>query len=250
MPKKNIPFLGANITRSVGRAISDFSMVRDSDKIMVGLSGGKDSGLLLYALHRLQRRSPVRFGLAALTVDPADKGTDVSHLAAFAASLGVEYRCVRYPLFSVLKSGVSKSACSLCANIRRGILASVAGELNCNVLALGHHCDDVIETVWLNLMYTGRFSCFQPHMTMSRSNVRVIRPMVYVREAEIAREASRLGLPLLDFGCPYSAGSKRALIKEKVRELSQIAPDMVSNIVHALKHHRKSDVWFSEEELR
>lgn len=250
MSKKNTPMLDKNIARSVGRAISDFSMIRDSDRILVGLSGGKDSGLLLYALRRLQLRSPVRFDLVAFTVDPTDEGIDLSPLAAFAADLGVEHRVVRYPLFSVLKSGVSESACSLCANIRRGILASGAGELKCNVLALGHHCDDAVETVLLNLMYAGRFRCFHPHMTMSRSNVRVIRPMVYVREAEIAREANRRNLPLLDFNCPHSADSRRALIKEKVKELSQIAPDMVSNIVHALKHHRESDVWFSEEVLR
>ena len=250
MSKKNTPLLDKNIARAIGRAISDFSMIHDSDRILVGLSGGKDSGLLLYALRRLQLRSPVRFDLVALTVDPTDEGVDMAALATFAASLEVEHHCVRYPLFSVLKSGVSESACSLCANIRRGILASSAGDLNCNVLALGHHCDDAIETVWLNLMYAGRFRCFHPHMTMSRSNVRVIRPMVYVREAQIVREANRRDLPLLDFSCPHSADSRRALIKEKVKELSQIAPDMVNNIVHALKHCRESDVWSSEEMLQ
>lgn len=250
MPEKKSCILDKNIARAVGRAVFDFSMIHESDKILVGLSGGKDSGLLLYALRRLQLRSPVRFGLSALTVDPTDEGLDLSALTAFSESLGVEHRCVRYPLFSVLKSGVSESACSLCANIRRGILASGAGEMGCNVLALGHHCDDVIETVWLNLLFSGRFRCFHPHMTMSRSGVRVIRPMIYVREAEIIRETKRRNLPLIDFGCIYSEGSRRAQIKEKVKDFSQIAPDMVGNMIHALKNCRESDVWFSEEVLR
>ncbi len=224
-------------------------MIRERDKILVGLSGGKDSALLLYALRRLQFRSPVRFDLAALTVDPTDEGVDFSALAAFVSELGVEHHRIRYPLFSVLKSGVSDSACSLCANIRRGILASNARELGCNVLALGHHCDDAVETVWLNLFYAGRFRCFHPNMTMSRTGIRVIRPMVYVREAEIVKETSRRAMPILDFGCPYAAGSRRALIKEKIREFSLIAPDMVSNVVHALKHCQRSDAWSSEEVL-
>lgn len=249
MSKEKTPTLDKNIARAIGRAISDFSMIRESDKILVGLSGGKDSALLLYALRRLQHRSPVRFDLLALTVDPTDGGVDLSALTAFASELGIEHRCIRYPLFSVLESGVSESACSLCANVRRGILASNARELECNVLALGHHCDDAVETVWLNLLYAGRFRCFHPNMTMSRTGVRVIRPMVYVREAEIAKEVKKRALPLVDFGCPYSADSKRTLIKEKMRELSLIAPDMASNVVHALKHCRESDTWLSEEVL-
>lgn len=242
--------LDKNIARAIGKAIFDFSMIQESDKILVGLSGGKDSGLLLYALRRLQLRSPVRFGLSALTVDPTDEGLDLSVLTAFAKSLGVEHRCVRYPLFSILKSGVSESACSLCANIRRGILASSAKEMDCNVLALGHHCDDAVETVWLNLLFAGRFRCFHPHMTMSRSGVRVIRPMIYVRETEIMREAKRRDLPLVDFSCLYSADSRRAVVKEKIKDFSQIAPDMVGNVIHALKNCRESDVWFPEEVLR
>jgi len=247
LPKKPSSDLGKKITRAIGRAISDFSMIRESDKILVGLSGGKDSAVLLCALRRLQLRSPVHFSLAAITVDPTDGGADLGALTLFTEELGIEHRRVRFPIFSVIKNGVSESACSLCANMRRGILATTANEMGCNVLALGHHCDDAVETVWLNLLYTGRFRCFRPHMTMSRTGVRVIRPLIYARETEIINEARRGDLPLVDFGCPYSADSRRALIKEKIKEISKIAPDMAGNTIHALKNCRESDVWFTEE---
>lgn len=236
--------LSKKIAQKIGRAIADFAMIREGDRILVGTSGGKDSNLLLRALHRLKGISPVRFELAAAVIDPTETW-DLSSLSAYARAMSIELEIVRHPTFAILKASPAASACSLCANLRRGILASAAQRLGCNVLALGHHRDDVVETVFMNLIYSGRFACFHPHMYMSRSGLRVIRPLVYVPEREIATEASRLELPLIDFECDYARSSSRAEIKEGLKNLSLAlgAKNFSSNIIHALRQSREEGAW-------
>ena len=243
MLEKQDFYLNKNVSRNIGKAISDFSMIHKNDRIMVGLSGGKDSNLLLYALCRLKSRSPVPFEIMALTVDPTDGKTDLDGLKDFTSSLNVSLDVTRYPIFDILDNSPEKSSCSLCANIRRGILASRSKELGCNVLALGHHRDDVIETVLLNLFYSGGFRCFHPNIHMSRSGIRVIRPLVYVSEWEIYKESQRIGFPIVDFNCKHSSSSRRMLIKSQIEDLLKIAPDLPGNIIHALKHHKQENTW-------
>jgi tRNA(Ile)-lysidine synthase TilS/MesJ len=226
----------------IGRAVADFSMIRDGDRIAVGLSGGKDSAFLLRSLCHLRKRSPVDFTVEAVTVDPTE-GRDVSALSAFAESCGVPHRVIRYPIFRILEKSASDAPCSLCANLRRGILASNAADCGCTSLALGHHRDDAVETVFLNLMYEGRFRCFHPHILMSRSGVRVIRPLVYVPEAAITEQAEKLNLPLVNFCCGYEASSMRAYVKISLRMMSRKAPLLPNNILHALKNMKHGDGW-------
>ncbi|MDL2264040.1 tRNA 2-thiocytidine(32) synthetase TtcA [Synergistaceae bacterium OttesenSCG-928-I11] len=231
------------IARGVGCAISDFSMIRESDRILVGLSGGKDSNMLAYTLARLRQHTPVRFELAAVAVDPTDGCVDFTGVARFASSLDIPFEIVRHPIFDILKRAGNTSACSLCANIRRGILANTATTKGCNVLALGHHLDDVVETVFLNLLYAGRFACFEPHMKMSRTGVRVIRPLIYVPEDAIVRNARRLGWETLDLDCEHARSSHRAAVKDAIQNLSGMAHDLRSNVLHALKHNRDRGAW-------
>ncbi|MDR2780372.1 MAG: tRNA 2-thiocytidine(32) synthetase TtcA [Synergistaceae bacterium] len=226
----------------IGQAIADFSMIRDGDKIAVGLSGGKDSAFLLRSLCCLRKRSPVSFTVEAITVDPTE-GRDVASLSAFAKFCGVAHRVIRHPIFQILEKSATDSPCSLCANLRRGILASNAAGDGCTSLALGHHRDDVVETVFLNLMYGGKFRCFHPNMLMTRSGVRVIRPLVYVPEAAITERAEKLNLPLVNFCCGYEASSMRAYVKASLRMLSRKAPNLPNNILHALKNMKYSDGW-------
>jgi tRNA(Ile)-lysidine synthase TilS/MesJ len=222
-------------------------MIHPGDEVLVGLSGGKDSGLLLYALRRLRSKSPIRFGVSALTIDPTGLDVDTSPLVDFARDLGVGIKVVRYPIFNILDRSAGKSPCSLCANIRRGILASSARELGCNVIALGHHRDDVAETVLMNVLYSGRFSCFSPNMLMSRSGVRVIRPLVYVPEMYIMKESRKLMLPIIDFKCRYAGGSKRALMKSMIAELASnagpTARDIQGSVMHALSNCSGASAW-------
>jgi tRNA(Ile)-lysidine synthase TilS/MesJ len=230
------------ISRKIGHAAADFSMIRSGDKIMVGLSGGKDSMLLLTSLYALMHKSPVSFALEAVTLDPTD-GTDLSGLAAFTESLGVRHSIVKYPVFKILNGAASSSTCSLCANIRRGILASAAKDAGCVSLALGHHRDDAVETVFLNLLFAGRFRCFRPNMLMSRTGIRVIRPLIYLPEEDIRTEAARLALPVVDFGCRHAPGSKRAFVKSVIASLAGEAENLSENVLHALKNFRHEDTW-------
>ena len=236
--------LSKKIAQKIGRAISDFAMIREGDRILVGTSGGKDSNLLLHALHRLRSISPIRFELAAAVIDPTE-AWELAPLSEYARVLSIDLEVIRHPTFAILDASPKTAACSLCANLRRGILASAAKRLGCNVLALGHHRDDAVETVFMNLIYTGRFACFHPHMYMSRSGLRVIRPMVYVPEREIASEASRLELPLIDFECGYAHSSSRARIKEGLKNLSLVAgaENFSSNVIHALRQSREDGAW-------
>lgn len=235
--------LSSKFRRSFGEAISDFQMIREGDRILVGLSGGKDSVLLLTALNLLRQKSPVAFELRATMIDCTDKNLDISPWARFSEVMEIPLDIVRYPVFNILTQRGEKSPCSLCANLRRGILASRAQELGCNCIALGHHRDDAVETLLLNLFYAGRLKTFHPHMYMSRSAMRVIRPMVYVDEARIVEEAKRLALPILDQQCPFAADTGRAKVKEALAELAGRFPDLKSNAMHALKHFKAEDIW-------
>jgi tRNA(Ile)-lysidine synthase TilS/MesJ len=229
------------IARQIGRAIADFGMIQSGDIVAVGLSGGKDSAFLLRSLCMLRDKSPVRFTVEAVTLDPAGGTRDTTPLREFSEALRASYSVVSYPIFEIIEK--ADAPCSLCANLRRGILASWAAERGCSSLALGHHRDDVVETVFLNLMYEGRFRSFQPNTLMSRSGVRVIRPLVYVAESDIRREASAMGLPIVNFCCGHEASSMRAYVKVMLRRLSKKAPVLPNNVLHALKSVRDGDVW-------
>ena len=238
--------LNKKIARDFGRAISKFSMIRDGDKILVGLSGGKDSSILLYSLCRLRHRCPVSFNIKAVTVVPDEGKTDLSLLYRFTESLDVHLEVISYPIFSILGNSPSSSPCSLCANIRRGILAGKAKELGFNVLALGHHRDDAVETVFLNLLFAGSFKCFHPNMLMGRSGIRVIRPLVFTGEEQIKKESMRLKLPNIDFNCNYKDTSQRGKIKTILREMSETAPDLHGNVIHALMNFKQENSWSCE----
>jgi tRNA(Ile)-lysidine synthase TilS/MesJ len=231
------------IARLIGRAVADYAMIHDGDKIAVGLSGGKDSAFLLSSLCALRKKSPVNFTLSAITVDPTDGTRDTAPLSEFAESFGVSHKIVRYPIFEILEKSGAPSPCSLCANLRRGILASNAAGDGCVSLALGHHRDDVVETVFLNLMYEGKFRCFRPNMLMSRSGVRVIRPLVYVPESAVSARAEKMRFPIVNFCCGYEASSMRAYVKATLRRLSRKAPNLPNNVLHALKTTKEADGW-------
>jgi tRNA(Ile)-lysidine synthase TilS/MesJ len=218
-------------------------MISDGDKIAVGLSGGKDSAFLLHSLCSLRKKSPKHFELLAITIDPTGNGRDVSTLRKFTESYGVSHKVVRYPIFDILEKSETPSPCSLCANLRRGILASNASEEGCVSLALGHHRDDVVETVFLNLMYEGKFRCFHPNILMSRSGVRVIRPLVYVPESAVKAQSEKMNFPLVNFCCGYESSSMRAFVKANLRRMSKKAPFLPNNVLHALETLKYADGW-------
>lgn len=239
MDHEKIFFNCGRLFRDVGRAVADHKMISDGDKVLIGLSGGKDSAALAIALARLRERSPVPFSLRAVFVDPTDGGdAPTGGMEDLCASLGVELDVIRHPIFKVIEQRGEKSPCSFCANMRRGILAGAAQRLGCTSLALGHHLDDAVETAMMSVIFSGKWSCFDPVMLMDRTGVRVIRPMVLTRESEAARVVRRVGYEALDLGCPHGSSSSRAYVKEMLARMSRDVPHAINNIFHAVR-----DMW-------
>jgi len=230
----NIHGIDRNSRRKIGSAIHDFSLIKEGDRLMVALSGGKDSVFLLAALKGLQSRSPVPFFLEACTVDPTEGRVDFSTLESFCSDLEIPYTVETVPIFHLVRAREERAPCSFCANMRRGVLSSVAAGRGCNSLCLGHHLDDVVETAMLNLFFSGRFDCFSPSMWQDRTGIRVIRPLVYMEEARIARETQRLGLPVVSIECPFSANSERAWVKSLVASMEGSVKGLRQNVLHAL----------------
>lgn len=235
--------LSKKISRFVGEAIRDYNMIRAGDGVMIGLSGGKDSLVLSLALALLRKRSPQKFRLEACLVDQSGGIMSAGALHSFMDELEIPLKVISHDTYRIIAERSERSPCSLCANLRRGILASAANESGCTVLALGHHKDDAAETVLLNLLYEGRFKCWHPNMYMSRSGVRVARPLAYVEERRLSLEAHRLALPVTSSCCPYGDKSKRKSAKELMKKLEAEAPEIKSNILHALKNMRTSEGW-------
>ena len=193
------------------RAVDDYEMIHEGDKIAVGISAGKDSLTLLYALAGLRRFYPKKFELVAITVDMGFEGMDFTPIRELCERLDVPYIVAKteisHIIFDVRKE---KNPCSLCAKMRRGALHNAAKEAGCNAVALGHHFDDVVETFMLNLFYEGRLGCFQPVTYLSRKDITVIRPMIYMPEKDIRYFANRVELPVIKSPCPADGNTKRA----------------------------------------
>jgi len=218
-------------------------MIRSNDNVMIGLSGGKDSLVLTLALAVLKKKSPIKFNLTACLIDHSDGALNTEKIKDFMNELEVPLHIILHPTFKIIKDREERSPCSLCANLRRGILASTANEIGSNVIALGHNKDDAVETILLNLFYTGQFKCFHPNLYMSRTDVRAIRPLIYVEENNISCEANRLNLPVTNITCGYSETSKRKSAKKILSLLEDFAPDIKSNVMHALKNVKNCDTW-------
>lgn len=243
MTEKKPPDLPFSIRKKMGLALAEFRMISPGDSIMIGLSGGKDSLMLAFALSGLRQRSPVQFSLSACTVDITGGAMDTESLRTFCESLGITYSVKKHPIVNIINTRNERSPCSLCANIRRGILNTAVNDAGCNVLALGHTLDDAVETALMNLFHAGRFKAFQPKFWQSRSDVTVIRPLILVEERRITKEVSRLGLPILPYACPFSLETERARAKKIIDQLAAGNPRIKYNILHALKCIDTGDRW-------
>ena len=204
------------------RAVDDYEMIKPNDRIAVGVSAGKDSLTLLCALSELRRFYPVPFELCAITIDMGFEGMDLSGVEALCKELNVEYHIIPTQIskiiFDVRKE---KNPCSLCAKMRRGALHSAAKELGCNKVALGHHFDDVVETFMLNLFFEGRLGCFQPVTYLSRMDITLIRPMIYMPEKDVRYFASKAELPVVSSPCPADKNTEREEMKRLLSNLER-----------------------------
>ena len=206
----------------VRRAADDYEMIKDGDKVAVGVSAGKDSLTLLCALAELRRFYPDKFELCAVTVDMGFDGADFSAIRKLCDELGVEYHIVPTQIskiiFDVRKE---ENPCSLCAKMRRGALYNYAREIGFTTVALGHHFDDVVETFMLNLFYEGRLGCFQPVTYLTNTGVTLIRPMIYMPEKDVRYFATKNELPVVKSPCPADGNTEREEMKKLLHSLEK-----------------------------
>ena len=221
------------------KAVEEFHMIEEGDRIAVALSGGKDSITLLMALKNLQRFYPKKFELIAITVNPGFEFFDTSILYDICKEIDVELVVaeshIKEIVFDIRKE---KNPCSLCANLRRGILNTTAIEHNCNKIALGHNEDDVLETFLMNVLYTGNISTFAPVSYMDRSKMTLIRPLIYVSEKQTNSFIKRKEITIMPKACPMDGFSKREEIKQLLYNLSKQIPHVRANMYGAIKRSK------------
>ena len=223
-------------TGTVRRAVDDYHMIEAGDAVAVGVSGGKDSLLLLLALDHLRSFYHLPFTLEAITIELGFEGMDFTPVAELCAKLDIPYTRIRTDIKEIVFDVRQEdNPCSLCAKMRRGALNDAIRARGISKLALGHHFDDAVETFLLSLLFEGRLSCFRPVTYLDRSGVTQIRPLVYAGEKKIASLAAQLQLPVVENPCPMDKTSKRHEIKELLASLSADYPDMKSKVFGAMQ---------------
>ena len=223
-------------TGTVRRAVDDYDMIREGDKVAVGVSGGKDSMLLLLALNHLKSFYPKPFQLEAVTIELGFEGMDFTPVAELCRQLDIPYTCLKTDIKEVVFDVRQESnPCSLCAKMRRGALNNLIRERGIDKLALGHHFDDAVETFMMSLLFEGRISCFRPVTYLDRTGVTQIRPLIYAGEQKIANLARELKIPVVENPCPQDKASKRYEIKKLLSAMSAEYPDMKSKIFGAMQ---------------
>ena len=223
-------------TGTVRKAVDDYNMIQEGDRIAVGVSGGKDSLVLLLSMNHLKKYYPKHFDVEAITVELGFEGMDFSPIKALCDKEDIEYTCLKTDIkeivFDVRKED---NPCSLCAKMRRGAINDAIRERGISKLALGHHFDDAVETYMMSLLFEGRISCFRPVTYLDRSGVTQIRPLIYAGEKKISNLARDLALPIVENPCPMDKTSKRYEIKNMLESMSKEYPDMKSKVFGAMQ---------------
>ena len=218
------------------KAIDDYNMIQDGDKIAIGLSGGKDSITMLMGFKNLQRFYPKKFDIIAITIDPGFDGFDIDFLKNLCNDLNIpliiENGHIKEIVFDIRKE---KNPCSLCANLRRGMLNSIAQREGCNKIAVGHNEDDVLETFLMNLFYAGSINTFAPISYMDRSEMTLIRPLIYAPEKYIKNFVKRNNIQTMPKACPMDGISKRENMKELIKTMQIDIPHVRANLYGAIK---------------
>lgn len=231
--------LQKRIYRNAGNAIVDFNMISEGDKVMVCLSGGADSYTLLNTLTYLQGVAPIKFEIVAVNLDQKQPGFPETVLPSYLGELGIDYKIVEQDTYRIVKDKIpeGKTTCGLCSRLRRGILYRTALELGCTKIALGHHADDIVETLFLNMFYGSRMKTMPPKLISDdRKNV-VIRPLAYCREKDIKRFAKVMAFPIIPCNlCGSQKNLQRQNIKQMLAEWEQQTPGRVDNIFKAIQN--------------
>lgn len=237
--------LETKLLHYTGKAIADFNMIEEGDRVMLCLSGGKDSFTLLSLLKRLKQRSKVKFDLFVFTLDQSQPGWDDSKLRAYLDKMDVPYEILTRDTYSIVKEKLpeGKTYCSLCSRLRRGIIYSYAEEHGYNKIALGHHRDDLIQTLLMSIMYNGQIKSMPPKLLSDNKKHILIRPLVYCQESDIIQYAARKQYPIIPCNlCGSQQNLMRVKIKRLIKELAAENPKVPSNILHAISDVQPSQL--------
>ncbi len=219
------------------RAVDDYQMIAQGDRIAVGISGGKDSLTLLYALHGLKRFYPKHFEIHAVTVDLGFQNLDLSRIAELCRELEVEYTIVKTDIAQIIfEDRKEENPCSLCAKMRKGALNQAMKEVGCNKIAYAHHKDDVVETMLMSLIYEGRFHTFSPVTYLDRTELTVIRPLMYMDEADVIGFVRKYNVPVVKSPCPADGYTRREYVKQLLRQLNQENPGVKERMFTAIQN--------------
>ena len=222
----------------VRRCVEDYHMIDAGDVVAVGVSGGKDSLVTLTALARLRAFYPIPFTVRAITLETGAPGMSFDAVADLCRQLEVPYTRIQVPVYDIVfNERKEKNPCSLCAKLRRGSLNTALTDLGIRKIALGHHYDDAIETLLMNLLFEGRIGCFQPVTYLDRTGITQIRPLLYCQEADIRRMAAKLCLPVVKNTCPMDGHSRRQEVKELIASLEERYPDLKKKLFGAVQRY-------------
>ncbi|TXH98500.1 MAG: tRNA 2-thiocytidine(32) synthetase TtcA [Rheinheimera sp.] len=235
----NLNKLHKRLRRGVGQAIADFGMIDEGDKVMVCLSGGKDSYTLLDILLNLQQSAPISFSIVAVNLDQKQPGFPAEVLPNYLSSIGVDFKIVTEDTYSIVKEKIpeGKTTCSLCSRLRRGILYRTAKELGATKIALGHHRDDMIETMFLNMFYGGKMKSMPPKLISDNGEHIVIRPLAYCREKDIEKYSTAREFPIIPCNlCGSQDGLQRQVVKEMLQDWDKRFPGRIETMFQAMQN--------------
>lgn len=234
-----------NLIKKIGLADKDYQMISDGDKIAVGISGGKDSTLLLYALEHYRIKSRKNFKVIGIHLNLGFKGDDYQIVKDYFDSINIENIVYDTQVSEILELNKKddKIQCSLCSKFKKGIVIQKALELGCNKVAFAHHADDAIETLFLNAIYGGKLATFDPEMYMSESKINFIRPFIYLKESEIIANAEELELPIVKSGCPSDGFTRRQEMKELLNKIYLEYPTAHDNFIKMLHNSEQTKLW-------
>jgi len=237
------------ILGNIRKADADFGMIEEGDKIAVGVSGGKDSMILLYALHLYQRFAPVKFEVVGITLKLGFKGMDFNPVIDFCRSHGIEYEMVDTRVFEILQAksdSAGRLPCSLCSKFKKALLIKRAVELGCNKVSMAHHADDATETMVMNMIHNGYISTFKAKMYMTESDVTFIRPLIYCYERDIVK-AARKFVPVVPSTCPMDKNTGREDVKMMLADLYKTYPTAKANLLNAMKNADRVSLLMQDE---
>ena len=238
-PSNSLLKLKKILESRTGKAIGDYNMIEDGDTVLVCVSGGKDSYTLLHILLELQKRAPIRFRVIAMNLDQKQPGFPADVLPSYFASIGVEHRIVEADTYSIVKDKIpeGKTTCSLCSRLRRGIIYRTAKELGANKIALGHHRDDMVHTLFLNMLFGGKLKAMPPKLVTDDHAHVVIRPLAYCSEADIARFARGMDFPIIPCNlCGSQENLQRQKIKEMMHDWDKRYPGRTEAVITAMQN--------------